>query len=545
MESKQTTTVLVGVAGVVGFPALVLILILFFFVPAISGGAGGAQLASCGGGGQLPAPGGGGGTVRPVDDIHTSSGFGPRGGEYHRGVDLPSNGLGSPIYAYAKGVVADAGPASGFGQWIVLDHTIHGKKISTVYGHMYPKDLLVSKGDRVKAGQQIARIGSNGHSTGPHLHFEYWVGGRFGGHPIDPYPYVQAARPAKSPQAAGPQTQAVSAEHPAGNDGGSGTFPLPKPDGPGRQSGHAGPIPVNYLAAYKAAGKRFGVPWQLLAGVGWAETRHGQSNAPGVHSGENGAGAGGPMQFLQGTWNQYGIDGNGDGLKNRYDIADAAFGAANYLVASGAKKGTQGVWDSLYAYNHAHWYANDVLGYAWEYATGKIVVTAGSGPGGQCTPGGVLRAGGDASHGTHGANPKNLRLNWPDEKATVDDPTTNGNITPRMKKLLDALKRAPAKPASKGCWRPADQFPDHPGGYACDLMFTPANTKKNINAGWALANWLVANQKVLAVKYVIWQGKIWTADREPQHWRPYTVNGCPDPAQVTVCHYDHVHVTVY
>ncbi|MBO0827273.1 MAG: hypothetical protein J2P24_05775, partial [Streptosporangiales bacterium] len=149
------------------------------------------------------------------------------------------------------------------------------------------------------------------------------------------------------------------------------------------------------------------------------------------------------------------------------------------------------------------------------------------------------------SKGTKGANPKDLKLDWPAETATVDDPTTSGKITPRMKALLDALQHAPSKPASIGCWRPADQFPDHPSGHACDLMFTPANTPKNIDAGWAMANWLVANQKVLGVKYVIWQGRIWTSYKEPEHWRPYTVNGCPDPSQVTVCHYDHVHVTVY
>src|SRR5262245_55927787 len=58
-------------------------------------------------------------------------------------------------------------------------------------------------------------------------------------------------------------------------------------------------IPENYLARYKKAGQDFGIPWNVLAGIGKVETSHGTSKLPGVSSGENYAGAGGPMQFLQ------------------------------------------------------------------------------------------------------------------------------------------------------------------------------------------------------------------------------------------------------
>src|SRR5437879_990679 len=90
-----------------------------------------------------------------------------------------------------------------------------------------------------------------------------------------------------------------------------------------RQSGDANSIPSNYLQLYKKAGQQYGVPWNLLAGIGKVETDHGQSNLPGVHSGTNSAGAGGPMQFIAGTWVTFGVDGNGDGKKDRYDPADA------------------------------------------------------------------------------------------------------------------------------------------------------------------------------------------------------------------------------
>ncbi|MCQ4626177.1 peptidoglycan DD-metalloendopeptidase family protein [Corynebacterium sp. CCUG 69979] len=137
---------------------------------------------------SLPSPG----TSYP-DNF--TSGFGPRWGEQHNGADI-ANGLGTPIFAYADGVVVASGPASGFGQWIVIDHDGYGEFFSTVYGHMYEDGLRVKVGDQVKAGQHIADEGSNGFSTGAHLHFEVWPGGRLsGGHAVDPVPWLDKAVP--------------------------------------------------------------------------------------------------------------------------------------------------------------------------------------------------------------------------------------------------------------------------------------------------------------------------------------------------------------
>lgn len=131
------------------------------------------------------------GTAFPTDSNATqfSSGFGQRWGTLHAGVDL-AGPIGTPIFAFADGVVADAGPASGFGNWVVLDHKIDGEDHSTVYGHMAVYD--VAAGDEVKAGDKIAEIGNEGGSTGPHLHFEYYNGLRLaGGTPIDPQPMLE------------------------------------------------------------------------------------------------------------------------------------------------------------------------------------------------------------------------------------------------------------------------------------------------------------------------------------------------------------------
>src|SRR5699024_4341488 len=94
----------------------------------------------------------------------------------------------------AGGVVVEAGAASGFGNWIVIDHTIDGQSYSTVYGHMWDDGVAVSAGDTVTAGQHIGEVGSNGESTGAHLHLEVWEGGRLsGGSETDPQQWLDRA----------------------------------------------------------------------------------------------------------------------------------------------------------------------------------------------------------------------------------------------------------------------------------------------------------------------------------------------------------------
>ncbi|MFW0873011.1 peptidoglycan DD-metalloendopeptidase family protein [Rhodococcoides corynebacterioides] len=140
-------------------------------------------------GNKLAAPGS---FVKPVDpdQITLTSGFGMRWGSMHQGIDL-AGPIGTPIYAAADGVVRDAGPASGFGQWVVLDHQQDGRTFSTVYGHI--DSFSVAAGQPVRAGQVIATLGNRGESTGPHLHFEIWEGGRTGGTAIDPQAQYEAA----------------------------------------------------------------------------------------------------------------------------------------------------------------------------------------------------------------------------------------------------------------------------------------------------------------------------------------------------------------
>lgn len=125
-------------------------------------------------------------------------------------------------------------------------------------------------------------------------------------------------------------------------------------------------IPADYLALYRKAGGEYGIPWEILAAVGAVESDHGRSKAPGIHSGENHAGAGGPMQFLSGTWGTFSVDGNHNGKKDRYDPADAIPAAANYLRHNGAPPKMRA---ALYAYNHSNTYVDNVLNRALKYKT--------------------------------------------------------------------------------------------------------------------------------------------------------------------------------
>jgi cell wall-associated NlpC family hydrolase len=128
-------------------------------------------------------------------------------------------------------------------------------------------------------------------------------------------------------------------------------------------------IPPAYLALYMSAARMCpGLPWGVLAGIGEVESDHGQSTAPGVHSGANYAGAEGPMQFESATFAQYAVDGDHDGQLSPYDPADATYTAAGMLCANGAASGTAaGIRQAIFAYNHSQAYVSDVLEWAARY----------------------------------------------------------------------------------------------------------------------------------------------------------------------------------
>jgi hypothetical protein len=118
-------------------------------------------------------------------------------------------------------------------------------------------------------------------------------------------------------------------------------------------------IPPFLLPIYQACGSEYGIPWQVLAAINRIET------AFGTNVNTSYAGAMGWMQFMPGTWEGYGVDANGDGLKDPYNPVDAICAAANYLSASGYADDERG---AIFAYNNADWYVDDILANAAGYA---------------------------------------------------------------------------------------------------------------------------------------------------------------------------------
>jgi murein DD-endopeptidase MepM/ murein hydrolase activator NlpD len=123
-----------------------------------------------------PAPGG----VRMVAG-RVTSGFGPRWGTRHQGLDIAAP-VGTPINAPLAGEVIASGPARGFGMWVRVRHD---DGTVTTYGHV--NRSLVRVGETVEAGEKIAEVGNRGHSTGPHLHVEVQTPG---GRKINPRPWL-------------------------------------------------------------------------------------------------------------------------------------------------------------------------------------------------------------------------------------------------------------------------------------------------------------------------------------------------------------------
>ena len=185
----------------------------------------------------------------------------------------------------------------------------------------------------------------------------------------------------------------------------------------GQQTGTAGQpsgsakaksIPANYLLWYKKVGQQYGVPWTILAGIGTVESDNGQSTLPGVHSGQNGFGAAGPMQIGIGgaSGNSWGglpvhpasqvvsgvaTDENGDGVANVYDPPDAIAGAAKYLINANVQANPSA---AIFSYNHLQSYVQSVLMYAGQYAGGNFSVASAQLPAANSAAGCVQAAGG-------------------------------------------------------------------------------------------------------------------------------------------------------
>ncbi|HAO6329653.1 TPA: peptidase [Listeria monocytogenes] len=158
-------------------------------------------------------------------------------------------------------------------------------------------------------------------------------------------------------------------------------------------------IPKDYIEIYQAAEKKYGVPWTLLAAHHKVETNFS------VDLNVSSAGAIGPMQFMPLTWlgwnypggsrlgnasipdaiisspkmiakyGGYGVDGDGDGKADPWNLTDSVFAAANYLAANGAANGNY--QQAVFAYNHSDQYVNAVLDWFDKYTKNKDALLSG------------------------------------------------------------------------------------------------------------------------------------------------------------------------
>ncbi|RXZ02078.1 murein hydrolase activator EnvC family protein [Fictibacillus sp. S7] len=127
--------------------------------------------------------------IFPSAGVVTSQ-LGSRWNKFHAGIDIAAGGI-VPIHAAASGTVIRSYTSSSYGNVVFLSHYIDGQLYTTVYAHM--RDRAVSTGQTVSQGQTLGHMGSTGHSTGQHLHFELhkgpWNVGKTNA--VNPLPYIQ------------------------------------------------------------------------------------------------------------------------------------------------------------------------------------------------------------------------------------------------------------------------------------------------------------------------------------------------------------------
>ncbi|MFG2084869.1 MULTISPECIES: lytic transglycosylase domain-containing protein [unclassified Spirillospora] len=322
---------------------------------------------------------------------------------------------------------------------------------------------------------------------------------------------------------------------PNSSDGGSGVAQADAKASPGE-------IPRNYARWYSAVGEQWNIPKNVLAGIGWVETRHGTARGadgellPGVARGtENYAHAGGPMQFIPSSWIAYGADGDGDGKEDRWNPADAIAGAANHLRGSIGKNTKQDKLTALtpdeikravHRYNPGNYtpdsnpYVKDVLAaanyYAKDFNVGSANYASTCSGGGKWPPGATCPGG----------------------KALGPE-----NITARMRCVRNQIKAKFSIPRGIGCYRANGGIPgggEHPLGRACDFMISSGSpTAQEAQLGRDIADWAKANAQPLGIEYIIYRQQIWSPARAREGWRAMENRG-----GVTANHYDHVHISV-
>lgn len=131
----------------------------------------------------------------------------------------------------------------------------------------------------------------------------------------------------------------------------------------------------------------------------------------------------------------------------------------------------------------------------------------------------------------------------------LPDPTSTGGCVTGATAWMLTQTQTPFPGLPVSCWDAHAWNPtsDHPLGKGCDFAFGQGGAfpdAQDTTRGWTFAEWLRSNAAPLRVSYLIWQGRIWSAQRADQGWRAYTGGGVYDPSDPTGGHYDHVHISM-
>ncbi|ANE05542.1 transglycosylase family protein [Corynebacterium crudilactis] len=427
-------------------------------------------VASAGTGGATPSTGGAtagqGPLGMPVDEAQSdiSSGFGPRWGTLHDGVDFVgvagAETYGAPIYSVADGVVTAAGPADGYGNWIRIMHNVDGEQVESLYGHMEDGNVFVSTGDTVKGGQHIGNIGNAGTSTGAHLHFGVYPGGWGIGGGVDPVPWLNSGKFAAATSAAdATDDSTVSTNAASINAGDMGQIAL------------AADV---ITTAQSGGGTVTAADWEKLA----------QCESGGNWAIDTGNGFSGGLQFTDQTW--------------------AAFGGTEF-----APKASQAGREEQMEV------ANRVLreqGWgAWPACTQKLSELQSLQPAPEGTflqvpnTSGTSTGAGQSLPGFDGGNEQGLQV--------------------ESVRILRNVHNQFPEITTIGGWRPNDPYPDHPSGRAVDVMIDNYSTPEGAAVGDAVARFLQENAAEFGIEYMIWKQASWYQGNPLDQWQPMEDRG--------------------
>lgn len=428
----------------------------------------------------------------PYDWVQSpTSGFGPRWGSFHYGVDFAGAGAeGKPIWAVADGVVTKvANNPGGYGGWVIIKHEIDGQEVDSLYGHMwYPRGIYVEEGQEVKVGDHIADVGNDGGSTGAHLHFGVYPGGYENGGDsiaVDPMTWL-------------PTFQQAARDGSSSRDRATTVSTAPDSGRAVSQQAEEGVVTAEV--------------WEQLA----------QCESGGNWAIDTGNGYSGGLQFAPQTWLAFGGD--------EFAPTAAEAGREEQMEVANRVLAEQG-WGAWPACSSAAGEAMTSL----EPAPEGSFLNPDSG---QSSGDGDGEGGSSSGSSTCGGGRPGETLAAVD-KGSYDgaQPVEEGLQVDALRLLRNVAARYP-EVGTYGGTRYGDPQ-DHGKGAAIDIMIVPHTDPAWVALGDEINDWLQANADELNITYLIWKQRIWMAGSPPDAW-----SVMEDRGDFTQNHFDHIHVSV-